>query len=79
MACRIPDALFDPCGDMFAGLDDRERRSWCSAPMQTRMTCTPAVGVTPTATTLKKTAELLGRDLDDPGIHAELWLALTAL
>jgi purine catabolism regulator len=28
---------------------------------------------------MKKAAELLGRDLDDPGVRAELWIALTAL
>jgi purine catabolism regulator len=27
---------------------------------------------------MKRVAELLGRDLDDPGVRAELWLALQA-
>jgi purine catabolism regulator len=29
-------------------------------------------------TRLRRTAGLLGRDLDDPGVRAELWVALTA-
>jgi purine catabolism regulator len=28
---------------------------------------------------MKKAADLLGRDLDDPGVRAELWIAFTAL